>query len=222
MLFRSDRAQLTILADQSRGIASLQDGQAEVMLHRRTSMDDGRGLGRPLDDTSTVFITLRLMIESPQKSVSQRHSLAHTFNYPVDVYRVDTTLPEWNRLNIDNPASYAQLFYTWYSAVHHDLPSDVHLMSLQADSRNDPSKALFRLHHIMEENEPAHPESVQVQNWFSDKSLVVSAYKETYLSGNHYKESSVAEQNDSFTVSLNPSQIRTFALQLKSLSSLKQ
>eukprot|EP00331_Platyophrya_macrostoma_P022192 CAMPEP_0176445692 /NCGR_PEP_ID=MMETSP0127-20121128/23863_1 /TAXON_ID=938130 /ORGANISM="Platyophrya macrostoma, Strain WH" /LENGTH=983 /DNA_ID=CAMNT_0017831547 /DNA_START=80 /DNA_END=3031 /DNA_ORIENTATION=+ len=41
----------TLLTDRSHGATSLQNGQLEVMLHRRLICDDGRGVGEPLNET---------------------------------------------------------------------------------------------------------------------------------------------------------------------------
>ena len=41
---------LSILNDRSQGGASLNDGELELMLHRRLTMDDGRGVGEPLSE----------------------------------------------------------------------------------------------------------------------------------------------------------------------------
>ena len=51
---RDTRAQLTLLADASQGVASLKDGSLEVMLHRRLVQDDARGVREPLNETENV------------------------------------------------------------------------------------------------------------------------------------------------------------------------
>jgi len=44
-------AQLTLLVDAAQGVASLADGQLEVMIHRRLTQDDSRGVSEPLNET---------------------------------------------------------------------------------------------------------------------------------------------------------------------------
>ena len=44
-------AQLTLLVDAAQGVASLADGHIEVMVHRRLTQDDSRGVSEPLNET---------------------------------------------------------------------------------------------------------------------------------------------------------------------------
>jgi alpha-mannosidase len=66
-----DQYQLTIVANTSRGVASMKEGSIEVLVHRRTSKDDRRGVATPLDDVQIVGIQLRVIIE---KKVSKKFS----------------------------------------------------------------------------------------------------------------------------------------------------
>ena len=44
----------SLVTDRSQGVASFQDGEMEVMLHRRTVVDDRRGVGEPLNEEQCV------------------------------------------------------------------------------------------------------------------------------------------------------------------------
>ncbi|XP_022977427.1 alpha-mannosidase [Cucurbita maxima] len=44
------KTELSVLVDRATGAASIKDGQVELMLHRRTILDDSRGVGEPLDE----------------------------------------------------------------------------------------------------------------------------------------------------------------------------
>jgi len=46
--------QVTILNDRSQGGASMNDGQLEIMVHRRTLVDDRRGVGEPINETQGI------------------------------------------------------------------------------------------------------------------------------------------------------------------------
>ena len=39
-----------VRVDRAQGAASIRDGEIEVMVHRRTLIDDARGVGEPLDE----------------------------------------------------------------------------------------------------------------------------------------------------------------------------
>ena len=44
--------QFTLLTDRSQGGASIQDGELEVMVHRRLLFDDAFGVGEPLNESA--------------------------------------------------------------------------------------------------------------------------------------------------------------------------
>lgn len=50
---RDEHTQLTLLIDSAQGVASLADGELEVMLHRRLLQDDNRGVQEPLNETES-------------------------------------------------------------------------------------------------------------------------------------------------------------------------
>ncbi|KAF6207224.1 hypothetical protein GE061_018464 [Apolygus lucorum] len=51
----SDEERLVMISDHSHGVANPRQGVLQVMLDRRTTMDDGKGIGEPLrDNTKTV------------------------------------------------------------------------------------------------------------------------------------------------------------------------
>jgi len=55
MFIRDEKAQLTLLTDTSQaGTGCVHDGEIEMMVHRRLLMDDGRGVGEPLNETEYV------------------------------------------------------------------------------------------------------------------------------------------------------------------------
>ncbi|ONM00753.1 putative alpha-mannosidase [Zea mays] len=49
-----EKYELSVLVDRAVGASSIQDGQLEIMLHRRLLKDDGRGVGEPLDEVVCV------------------------------------------------------------------------------------------------------------------------------------------------------------------------
>ncbi|KAG5537368.1 hypothetical protein RHGRI_024717 [Rhododendron griersonianum] len=54
-IFTTDnKSEFSVLVDRAVGGASINDGQVEIMLHRRMLFDDNRGVGEPLDETVCV------------------------------------------------------------------------------------------------------------------------------------------------------------------------
>jgi len=45
--------ELVVLNDRTQGGSSLQEGQIEIMIHRRILIDDLRGMGEPLNETDS-------------------------------------------------------------------------------------------------------------------------------------------------------------------------
>uniref|UniRef100_A0A452XFC8 Glycosyl hydrolase family 38 C-terminal domain-containing protein n=1 Tax=Aegilops tauschii subsp. strangulata TaxID=200361 RepID=A0A452XFC8_AEGTS len=54
MYVTDGKYELSVLVDRAVGASSIQDGQIEMMFHRRILYDDGRGVGEPLDETVCV------------------------------------------------------------------------------------------------------------------------------------------------------------------------
>ena len=43
-----------VTTDRAAGVTSLDSDQLDIMLHRRTLRDDGKGLGEPMDDDTVI------------------------------------------------------------------------------------------------------------------------------------------------------------------------
>ncbi len=41
---------MTVLTDRAQGCSSMEDGDLEIMVHRKTLLDDSRGVGEPIAD----------------------------------------------------------------------------------------------------------------------------------------------------------------------------
>lgn len=52
---KDDKYQFNVVTDRAQGAASLEDGQLEVMVHRRLLADDGKGVGEHLNETESVY-----------------------------------------------------------------------------------------------------------------------------------------------------------------------
>lgn len=56
-----------VVMDRSRAVASLHDGQIEMLIHRRLIYDDGRGVGQALDARVRVLSTSRLIFNADEQ-----------------------------------------------------------------------------------------------------------------------------------------------------------
>ena len=60
--------------DRAQGGSSIQEGEIEIMIHRRTKMDDNRGVGEPLNEKGkdglglTTFTTHHLLFKLDGKT----------------------------------------------------------------------------------------------------------------------------------------------------------
>jgi hypothetical protein len=171
-------AQLAVLVDRSQGGASLKPGQLELMVHRRTVLDDARGVGQPLSETMcgcllcgcsglTVRGRHRLLFGSPQIVNKTRRVLSDELTFPLT--------PSFSS-NFDSLSSSAGTVSS-FSALgdNFTLPANVQLLTLKTLQAEDAAPTgikgavLLRLAHLYEKGEgteveaPATVELVSVQ-----------------------------------------------------------
>lgn len=91
--------QMTVLTDRAQGVASIIDGEIEVMVHRRLLADDNRGVDEPLNETQGGSLGIR---EGEGIIVSGKHQLL--------ISPLDIGIKEM-REKIDQLYSPLQLFY---------------------------------------------------------------------------------------------------------------
>lgn len=132
---QDSQMRLTIMTTHAQGAASLEPGQLEVMLDRRTLYDDYRGMGEGIVDSRLMrhqfWLTMEFFDdsetnerESSQKTyhVPSLHAqhLSNALNYPVNIYFVeqydDTQTLEINR-NVE--------------LLSYQLPCDLHIVNLR-------------------------------------------------------------------------------------------
>jgi len=151
--------QITILNDRSQGGASINDGQLEIMVHRRTVQDDWRGVGEPMNETQGISAyndgSQRI---GPGLGISGTHYVFLTT--PAAAF--STFRPQMDRV-------YAEPYLTFTSVssasdwiAGHDtqkswsataLPVNVHLLTYHA--WNDAKTLLVRVAHQFAVNEDA-------------------------------------------------------------------
>jgi len=219
----SSKTRLTAISHQAHGVASLKDGQLEIMLDRRLDRDDGRGLGESVTDNVPTVIPLWLIIESvpasSQDSVSRpalsqtASDVWHTRNYPIHTMHTAIELQE-------------DLHKKW--TTHHQIelaplasfPRQLHLLTLapnnrgRDDSNKDDTSGvtdsdfILRLYRppVMHSSVDNSLKSFNAEQMF--RSYSVRQFKETSLSLLYNKRSTNTGHN------IKPAEIVTSIIQL--------
>uniref|UniRef100_A0A0N5ANJ3 Alpha-mannosidase n=1 Tax=Syphacia muris TaxID=451379 RepID=A0A0N5ANJ3_9BILA len=139
---KDSELQLTVLTDRSEGGTSLNDGQIELMIHRRAFYDDGYGVEEPLDeygDNKQGLIASGkhwLFVSNTKQAASIHRSLAFEMLYqPIltffPIIKQDEILKQ-------------------FSGLSQQLPRQLHILSLEQWSKNN---YLLRIEHIYQKNE---------------------------------------------------------------------
>lgn len=108
---KDNRAELTVLTDRSQGGSSIEDGQIELMIHRRTLSDDNKGVGEALNEPGeglTDGLVARgvhyLLLDIPSEASQHRRQLMERiFLPPLVAYhspRMVLNLPEPTSINL--------------------------------------------------------------------------------------------------------------------------
>jgi len=200
---------LGVLPDRAMGVASLADGELELMIHRRLFHDDGRGVAEPLNETlcgcsphpcigMVLRGTLRLVVAPP----------GDDFAAAVQPLRAANERPPavvfWPDAGVVVPPGPVSFLAT-------QLPHSVHLVTLAP--MHAPDELLLRLAHTDEDVGDQYPVSVDLDALFEKHdggAVRVSRVRETLHNG----VTPVAEQPDSVgtVVTLHPGQLRTFVV----------
>jgi hypothetical protein len=128
--------QMTLLTSQPQAVSSTINGAMEIFVYRRTTIDDGRGLGEELVDATPYTFSMLLMIDkiaepSTTMIVYPRKTIEH--NNPLIIASGNA---------ITDVSSYSGV-RTFDSKVH--FSDDVHLLSLDSVyNRNN-----TRVHHTI-------------------------------------------------------------------------
>jgi hypothetical protein len=130
---------LTIISDRTIAGASLRNGELELLIHRRTSYDDARGVDEPLDDDTVLKSNLRVFVDQSSEEASRhRHLHSYLVNFPLEVYQL--------------PSNFDQPFLKSFSPLKRDFPNNVNVMTFSQSSK-DSKNVLLRLNHLYELNE---------------------------------------------------------------------
>jgi len=155
--------QLTVLTDRSLGGGSIQDGEIELLIHRRLLNDDSFGVGEPLNEPGLDGMGLYargkhyILVDSIPHSVMMHRDMAQRLFMETHVSYVASML---------DPGTYSKQYRTTWSGLKRALPPNVHLLTLE---QWHSGAFLLRLEHFYAKNEdPAlsQPASVVLKDLF--------------------------------------------------------
>ena len=236
---RNQELQLTVLNDRAQGGSSLQDGEIELMIHRRLLHDDKFGVGEALNEeaygtglvaTGRHFVSLD---SNFKEGNAKRRFLSNEIAAPQLVIFTNQT----SLFNIK------EIFQT---KVNPGLPLNVNLLSFEpwfnSSNINANNQYLVRLEHLFEEGEHSkhsEPVTLSLIDLFGPASLSLgklSFAKETTLGGNQWKPDDVTtlhwkiKNEDSITwavreeepstidlITIQPMDIRTFIVEFEKM-----
>uniref|UniRef100_A0AAV1T648 Alpha-mannosidase n=1 Tax=Peronospora matthiolae TaxID=2874970 RepID=A0AAV1T648_9STRA len=181
---KDDKRQLNVVTDRAQGVASLVDGQVEVMVHRRLLADDNKGAGEHLNETESVYdeatkayVTkglvvrgnLFISVDSADDGMrSMRSKMESTFFRPLTVYRKPVSLD-------------VEAKVPWLTVG--EFPPNVGLTTLQEQSKQCVMVRLSHLYAVDEHSSLSKPVTVDFTALFSVKNSVVSEVTELVLTG---------------------------------------
>lgn len=190
------KAFFSVLTDRSEGVASLADGKMELLVHRRLTNDDWKGVGEPLDETTggvtpypdmqrigdgiTVSGRHYLLLSCTHHGVREVRTWMDQIFYPLTPFfgAKDSS----HRLSQVNIAP----------SIAYDLPLNLHLLSLEQWSA---SEVLVRLSHqfaVNEDAENSKPITVDLSKLFQP--LKYRSAMELSLSANQARSSMLKEK----------------------------
>ncbi|KAJ4714169.1 Alpha-mannosidase [Melia azedarach] len=230
-IFTTDKkSEFSVLVDRATGGASIEDGQLEIMLHRRMLADDGRGVGEALDETVcagdkceglTVRGNYYLSINQLGAGARWRRTTGQEVYSPLLLAFTHENVETWKASHLTKATT---------MDPDYSLPLNVALITLQV---LDDGSVLLRLAHLYEEGEDAVYSTlaeVELKKMFKGRSI--KELKEMSLSTNQEKSEMKKIKwkvegdsgqthnpvrggpvdNSNLVVELGPMEIRTFLL----------
>lgn len=231
-----NKTQFTVMTDRSQGGSSLQDGNIEVMLHRRLLYDDNLGVGEALNETGADGKGLiargkhYLFLDTVQNSGALHREMGLRLYMAPSLSFTNSQMKQ---------QEWSQKFFANWSGLKSPLPDNVHMLTLEQwggptirPSATQPF--LVRFEHIYEKGENSalsQPVKILAKDLFVPFSiktmeeltlganLPLADLKRLQWKTKDYTTDSEAVRRpiqaaDNFTVILNPMEIRTFQVTL--------
>jgi alpha-mannosidase len=199
------KVEMTVVTDVTMGGASMQDGELEVMVHRRVQKDDSRGVQEPMNETmcgcndigakpgsmgefghegdggcDCEGLTMRgsayIVLDTLQNAHATRRQLVETLNFP-------PTLAFTKASTVATPSM---------SAIAAQLPANVKLMTISSNYKAwNEGKLILRLSHMYAVGEHAtlsQPATIDLAKTFAKTGLKLTSISETLLTANQGKD----------------------------------
>eukprot|EP00092_Neocalanus_flemingeri_P041666 GFUD01045381.1.p1 GENE.GFUD01045381.1~~GFUD01045381.1.p1 ORF type:complete len:827 (+),score=232.40 GFUD01045381.1:107-2482(+) len=192
---------MTVITDRSQGGSSLEDGQLELMVHRRCLLDDWYGVGESLmEDAFGQGLVARgqhYLLKGSSLAQARILNQEKVLTPQLSFIGTSFALEDWKSLSTD---------LLTYSALEKDLPASIQLLTL---SNWKDTQVLLRFQHIFDKGEDEESIVVDLNNMF--KEFDVETLEEMTLAGNQpLKKKENQSYTDGLAFDLNPMQIRTF------------
>ena len=191
--------QFTVATQTTHGVASLTNGQLEVMLHRKCSRDDSRGMSEALDDASRYTAIYRFTVDTTGESTRFHQSSSKQLSFP-------------SSISFGDPVSGSQWRATRVQFLANSLPENVFLLSLNARDGSADEVTLRLFNSFEAGSHPTLGQAVSVNLLSLFGSLTVTNVEERTLTLLH---SLPVQPSDLTNIVLNPVQIRTFVVRLQ-------
>ncbi|XP_020217055.1 alpha-mannosidase isoform X1 [Cajanus cajan] len=227
---KDKKSELSVLVDRATGGGSIKDGQVELMLHRRTLYDDGRGVEEPLNEQVcqhdqcqglTVRGNYYMGIHNLGAGSRWRRTTGQEIYSPLLLAFAHENMGNWKAFHVTRGT---------VIDPNYSLPLNVALITLE---ELDNGMVLLRLAHLYESGEDAHLSTltkVELKKMFATKTI--KQLIEVSLSANQEKSKMKKKtwnvagdkghesegirggpvSNVNLVIELGPMEIRTFLL----------
>ncbi|KAH8283704.1 hypothetical protein KR018_012607 [Drosophila ironensis] len=227
---QDDKKRMAILNDRAQGGTSMQNGQIELMLHRRLVRDDDKGVGEVLNEEKygqplIARGKVYLVLSSAEESTAAEREWVKEHHLPI--YKFFSK----NSGSTSSPAKSVPSF--------EDFPKSVHLLTLEPFHEDE---VLLRVENFMDHNEGKvvsfnirplfdYLNGAEIRETTLDGNLPLSDMKrfkfhadgsgvmgsepEYYTTSHKPLEADASQEVSDFSVTLKPMQIRTFIVKTK-------
>ncbi|XP_045541142.1 lysosomal alpha-mannosidase-like [Papilio machaon] len=202
---------LSVLTDRSQGGTSLNNGDIEIMLHRRLLHDDAFGVGEALNE---ILNDKGLVVRGTQRILTKKSDLIEKKRVLEFHYKPIILIADAEGLNLSNDHRFVGLY---------SVPNGVHLLSIEPWSE---TSLLLRIENYLDKSINSTVE-VNLNELFNF--IKINSFKETTLAANQWldeyeklnwttdSETINYESNESildegFIVKIKAKQIRTFII----------